>query len=414
MVPLGSAASPRSIPSRSVPRIALCAALIASLALSGCSLKAEEDQGGIVGDAPPVGAKADDERASEQLGFPITATRNTTRVSGGDAVADAAGVASALFPSSSAATRPPAVVLANKDDWQAIVAAGVLSGAPIRAPILLSDGDSMPPVTSETLQRLQPKGLTVPEETQAILLGDEPPPPDGLKSTVVKGGDPYELAAEIDRFANVAKGKPSPNVVIASGERPEYALPAAAWASRSGDAVLFAKRDELPAATEKALGEHEKPDIYILGPESVIGKEVEEKLGDLGGKVRRVGEEDPVENAVAFARYKRGNFGWGAVVPGQNLTIANLDRPGDAAGAAGLGANGVFAPLLLTDKADQLPQSLEGYLLDIQPGFEGGDPSQGVYNHVWILGGSDALSVEAQDRIDAATALVPVDVPEDR
>jgi hypothetical protein len=127
-----------------------------------------------------------------------------------------------------------------------------------------------------------------------------------------------------------------------------------------------------------------------------------------------VGEDDPVENAIAFARYKRGNFGWGAVVPGQNMTVAHLDRPGDAAGAAGLGANGVFAPLLLTDRADQIPQPLEAYLLDIQPGFEGGDPSQGVYNHVWILGGSDALSPEAQDRIDAATALVPVDVPEER
>ena len=174
-----------------MPRTALCALLTASLALAGCSLKAEDDEAGIVGDAPPVGARADDERATEQLGFPITATRNTTRVSGGDAVADAAGVASALFPSSSEATRPPAIVLANKDDWQAIIAAGALSGAPIRAPILLSDGDSMPPVTSETLARLQPKGLTVPEETQAVLLGDEPPPPDGLKSTVVKGEEPY-------------------------------------------------------------------------------------------------------------------------------------------------------------------------------------------------------------------------------
>src|SRR5919107_194363 len=232
MVPVGPAARARSIPSRLVPRPAFCAALAACLALTGCSLKAEDDEGGVVGDAPPVGAKADDERASEQLGFPITATRNTTRVSGGDAVADAAGVASALFPSSSEATRPPAIVLAERGDWQAIVAAGVLSGAPIRAPILLSDGDSMPPVTSETLERLQPKGLTVPEKTQAVLLGDEPPPPDGLKSTIVKGDDPYELAAEIDRFANVAKGKPSPNVVIASGEKPEFALPAAAWAAR--------------------------------------------------------------------------------------------------------------------------------------------------------------------------------------
>src|SRR3712207_8144120 len=43
---------------------------------------------------------------------------------------------------------------------------------------------------------------------------------------------------------------------------------------------------------------------------------------------------------------------------GQNLTIANAGRPGDAAAAAGLGSNGVFAPLLLTDKAQPLPRAL--------------------------------------------------------
>jgi len=97
-------------------------------------------------------------------------------------------------------------------------------------------------------------------------------------------------------------------------------------------------------------------------------------------------------------------------VPGQNLTIANVSRPGDAAAGAGLGANGIFAPMLLTDSAT-LPRTLESYLLDLQPGFQGGDPSQGVYNHVWILGGADALSPASQDRVDAAAALVPVDRP---
>jgi hypothetical protein len=95
-------------------------------------------------------------------------------------------------------------------------------------------------------------------------------------------------------------------------------------------------------------------------------------------------------------------------VPGQNLTIANITRPSDAAAGAGLGANGVFAPLLLTD-SPTLPRTLESYLLDIQPGFQNNDPSQGVYNHVWILGSGNAFSPASQDRVDADTALVPVD-----
>jgi hypothetical protein len=67
----------------------------------------------------------------------------------------------------------------------------------------------------------------------------------------------------------------------------------------------------------------------------------------------------------------------------------------------------VFAPLLLTDDADQLPRPLESYLLSVQPGYED-DPGQAVYNRVWILGDDKAISVEQQARIDTATELIPV------
>jgi hypothetical protein len=390
-----------------VPRIALCAALLAALALAGCSLKADNSSNSVPGAAPVRGAQPNDQHAAQQLGFPVSATRNTTRVSGSDPVADAAGVASAVFPAGDATTRPFAVVLADKGDWQGVIAASALSATPIRAPILLTDGGSIPAVTSQTLDRLKPKGATLARGAQVILIGGKPSAPKGLKSAVIKGADPYEESVAIDRFASVARGKPSPDVIVASGEKPEFAMPAASWAARSGDAVLFTNRNSLPDLTRKALAQHQKPRIFVLGPTSVISDSVVKQLGRYG-KVRRIGAANAVDNAIAFARFKSGAFGWGAVVPGQNLTIANQARPGDAAAAAGLGNNGVFAPLLLTDAATPLPRSLESYLLDIQPGFQGTDPSQGVYNHVWILGGSDALAPDAQARVDAATALVPV------
>jgi hypothetical protein len=184
------------------------------------------------------------------------------------------------------------------------------------------------------------------------------------------------------------------------------------WSARSGDPVLFTKRDSVPAATLAALKQHQRPHIYVLGPETVVSTNAEKELAKLG-KVKRIQAANPVDNAIAFARFKEGAFGWGAVVPGQNLTIANTSRPSDAAAAAGLATNGIFAPLLLTDKAE-LPRSLEAYLLDIQPGFQDNDPSKGVYNHVWILGGANALSAASQDRVDAAAALVPVDQPASR
>ena len=71
----------------------------------------------------------------------------------------------------------------------------------------------------------------------------------------------------------------------------------------------------------------------------------------------------------------------------------------------------MYAPLLLTDKAGKLPSALQSYLLDVQPGFEYGDPSQGFYNRVWILGNRDAVSTGVQAKIDQLTELVPVDQP---
>jgi putative cell wall-binding protein len=397
-----------------VPRSLFLAALLAALALSGCSLKQNSSDGaGSAPATPPAtGAKSTDKKAAEQLGFPVSATRNTTRVSGSDATADAAGVASAIFPASSLETRPPAVVLVDKNDWQGAVAAAALVSAPLQAPILLTDGGSLPPVSSQTLDRLKPKGAQLASGAQAILVGEKPGPPKGLKAARIRGSNPYAVAVAIDKFSSVARGKPAGDVLVVSAEKPEYAVPAAAWSARSGDPVLFTNRDSVPPATLAALKQHQRPHIYLLGPQTVVGAAAEKQLAKLG-KVARIQASNPVDNAIAFARFKRGNFGWGAVVPGQNLTIANVSRPGDAAAAAGLAANGIFAPLLLTDTAE-LPRSLESYLLDIQPGFQNGDPSQGVYNHVWILGGADAVSPASQDRIDAAATLVPVDQPAGR
>ena len=67
----------------------------------------------------------------------------------------------------------------------------------------------------------------------------------------------------------------------------------------------------------------------------------------------------------------------------------------------------MFAPLLLTDHADELPAPLEDYFLSVQPGFED-DPGQAVYNRVWILGDEETISVEAQARLDEITELIPV------
>src|SRR5688572_24140380 len=378
--------------------------LAACAFFAGCSIGEDDQQ-----TPPQIGVESDDDEAAADLGFPFTATKNTTRVGGGDAAADVAGVASAVWPATGESTKPRAVVLVEKDNWQGGIAAAVLAGGPIGAPLLLSDDDELPAVSRDTLNRLDPRGSDLAKKAEVIRIGSRPPQPSGRKTTTIDGDDVFELASEIDKFSAVARGEPSDDVIVASAERAEYAMPAAALSSRSGDSVLLATRDELPEPTVAALKRHEKPDVFVLGPESVIGEEVMRKIKPLARRIRRIDGPTPVQNAIEFARFQSGSFGWGAEVPGQNFTIASTSRPLDAVGAASLATNGVFAPLLLTDDAETLPRSLESYLLDVQPGFED-DPSLSVFNHVWLLGDEDTISVEQQARIDEVSTLIPVEL----
>jgi ell wall binding domain 2 (CWB2) len=376
--------------------LAVC---LATLALaSGCG-KSESRPG------PALGAKGDQSEAAGDLGFPGFATKNTTRVGGADPVANAAAVARAVYSSASRLTRPSVVALVDRSDWQTGIAAAVFMSAPLRAPVLLSDGGDIPPATDDALSGLEPSGSRAAGGAQVIRIG-RVGRPDALKATDLTGRDPYALARAIDRFQAAIVQRTSDRVIVASGEKAAYAMPAAAWAAKSGDPVLFVKRDEVPAPTRAALVSHQQPKIYLLGPTSVISAKVERELARLG-TVARVQGADAVRNAIAFARFRDGPFGWGVVDPGHGLVFASAGRPLDAAAAAPLSASGTYGPLLLVDGSAQLPVALEQYLLDIQPGYQG-DPVRGVYNHGWLIGDEQALSVEMQSRIDALLEIVPV------
>jgi hypothetical protein len=377
--------------------------LLIALVAVGCSTSDDETR------PPQLGVKADDEQAAEKLGFPSTATRNTVRVGGSDAAADAAGVASALYPATGDADRPTAVVLVDQDDWATGIAAAVLSGRPIGAPILLTDGNDLPPVSDDVLGRLKPKGSDLSKDAQVIRIGADTARPEGFKTALIEGDTPFQKAAAIDRFFSAARARPSNDVVLYSADKGEFAMPAAAWAARSGDAALPVRRNAIPPPIVKALREHERPNVFVLGPESVISKRVlaQLKKRKLARAVNRIEGPNAVENAIAFARYEKGDFGWRVVVPGYNFSLASTTRPADAAAAAALGTRGVFAPLLLSDDAGTLPPKLEEYLLSVQPGYED-NPGQAVYNRAWIIGDDKAISVPQQAQVDQVTELVPV------
>ena len=353
--------------------------------------------------------KATDEQAAEKLGFPSSATRNTIRVGGSDTVADAAGVAGALYPATGDSDRPTAIVLVDQGDWATAISASVLVGRPIGAPILLTDGGDLPAVTKDVLDRLKPKGSDLSKDAQVIRVGPDVARPSGYKTALIEGKDEFERAAAVDRFFSAARGRPSNDVVLFSADDAEFAMPAAAWAARSGDAALPVHKDAIPPPILKTIRQHSRPNVFVLGPERVISKDLmaELKKGKLARSVKRIEGPNAVENAIAFARYEKGDFGWGVVVPGYNFTVASTTRPSDAAAAAALATRGVFAPLVLSDDPETLPPKLEEYFLSVQPGYEE-DPSQAVYNRAWVLGDDKAISVRQQAQLDQLTELIPV------
>lgn len=383
-------------------RHALLVALLApALAAAGCG----KDDDSQSGEGPAIGIDSTEEDAAQELGFPAFATANTTRVAGSDSPAIAAAVARAVYPAVTDGTRPEAVTLVDGEDWRTALAASALMADPIGAPVLLSEGSSSPAATTDALEELSPTGSEPAGGAQVIRVGDVPRPAR-LKTTDISGADPFALARQIDAFASAARGRSGDRVLIVSADEPAFAMPAAGWAAKSGDPILFVRRNSVPAATRAALATRRRPRIYVLGPSSVISPKVTKVLRERG-EVIRIGGKDPVTNAVEFARYQDATFGWGVIDPGHGLVFANTRRPADAAAASALSARGTYGPLLLLPKADSVPEPLENYLLDIQPGFSD-DPVRGVYNHGWLIGDEERLTVETQARLDEVLRIVPV------
>ena len=347
-----------------------------------------------------------------RLGFPILATNNTTRVDGAGAIEDAAGVAQAVYPGLTTATRPAAVTIAPTDDWQAALASAVLMAAPIHAPILLSGPGSLPSASQNALNALHPRGAGSIRGAQVITVGDAPAP-GGLHAATIKGTNDYALAQAIDTFESAAAGKPSPDVIVVSANNPAYAMPAAGYAALTGDPILFVTANSVPQATRQAILAHGRPRIYVLGPMSVIPHAITKALDKLG-RVRRVDGSDPIANAVAFSRYRdppcpsgsgcvpgNGNFGWAVTSGGHGYVFASESQPLAAAAAAPLSGSGQFGPLLLVSGNNGLPQDDVNDLLNNASGYNQEGPTAAVYNHGWIIGDQSAISGTSQAEIDS-------------
>jgi hypothetical protein len=346
-------------------------------------------------------------------------TTNTTRLGGSTPIVDAAAVALAAYPGLTPATRPPLVVMVDDSDWPAALASSVLAGTPLRAPLLYSEGSTLPQASSVALQTMRPTGTAAlgpspsgpAGRAQVLDIGDAAAP-GGYLTRSLTAVEPAVLAVSIERLSSLLDGhSPRALIVTAANGPAAMTMPAAGLSAQTGAPILFVQRSRIPRATAAALARLAGASIYVVGPRTVVSERVVRELRRFGPVVRIDGGT-PAANAIAVARFGNGTFGWGVLEPGHGLVFANSSRALDAPAAATLSARGDYGPLLLVENSETLPSELSGYLSDLQPGSPPTGPVHGVYNRGWLIGGEAAISATDQARLDTLLEISSRATPE--
>ena len=295
-------------------------------------------------ESPRIGRAGTEPNAPQQLGFPAFATKNTTRVGGADPIADAAAVARAVFPGGAPGARPRAVVIADQRVWQGGLAAAVLVSAPLRAPLLLSDGGELPGASAEALDALAPTGASELGGAQIVRVGEVA----GARRLSLHDDRRRATRARSPPRSTACRPPPS-GTPAARSSSPQPTAPRSrcrppAGRRRPATRCCSCTATRSPARPSPRCRRTAARASTCSGRPSASSAEASSaRCGELG-PVTRVAAADPVRSAIAFARYADGLFGWGIVDPGHGLVFANAHRTLDAAAAAPLSASGTLRP----------------------------------------------------------------------
>ncbi|MCP3763395.1 cell wall-binding repeat-containing protein [Domibacillus sp. A3M-37] len=351
------------------------------------------------------------ENAAENV--QVMNTKNTTRLDAQDPVRASVLVSQTIWPATHTESQPGTVILVPDDSWQITLAAADLIHHPNNGPILVTDKNELSTDTLNEIKRLNPKGNE--EGTQVMIMGDLS---EGVKSQLegfqveaIEETDPAQFAAAVDeKYASVSGDEYPESVIIVSADEAAkaFSIPAINWIAHMPEPVLYVTKGGIPEATKQALGQRENASLYLLGPDSVISKEIETELNEYG-KVTRIAGEDPVSTSIEFAKFKdeETSFGWGLTEPGHGVSFVSSATPDLALAAAPFSHLGKHAPVLWLEEG-KVTEPVYDFLATIKPTFEE-DPTQGPYNHGFIVGGQDSISFETQGILDDKLEIVQAD-----
>lgn len=339
-----------------------------------------------------------------------TSLKNVTRLNTNDPLQMAVLTSQTIWPATHKENQPGAVILVPVNEWQLSIASADLIHHPNNGPILFIEKEQVPETTLKEIKRLNPLGTK--DGTQIMVMGDVGASTleqlKNYKVKQIKEIDPAIFAKDVDKeYADITGSYPN-SVIVGSSEEEGclYTTPAVNWISHMPEPLLYVEKEKVPEATIEALKmRKDKANIYVLGPEKIVSKEVERELSKYG-KVTRISGETPVENSIAFAKFKdeKTKFGWGFTKPGHGLSFVSSETPDLAIAGAPFSHMGKHAPVVLLEEG-KASQPVYDFLASIQPKFKD-DPTLGPYNHGFLLGSTSDISFETQGILDERLEIV--------
>ncbi len=340
-------------------------------------------------------------------------TKNTTRLNTNDPIEMSIMASQTIWPATHLANQPGGVILVPVEDWQIGLASVNLVHHPINGPVLFMEDDQISDWVLQEIDRLQPTGIK--DGTQIFVMGKL----DDLelvklqdykvKEQVVESH--ADFAYEIDEYYASLSGEYSTSVLIGSLEEKGelFSLIAANWIAHMEEPILYVSSEEIPDATKEALTKRNgELTMYLFGPESVISEKLADDLKEFG-RVVRIDGQTASEVSVNFAGFKdeETKVGWGLARPGHGLSFVSTVTPELAIVASPFSHLGKHAPLIWLEEG-KVTDPIDDLLSILKPTFKD-DPTEGPFNHAYIIGTLHEIDFSTQGLLDDKLEIVPED-----
>lgn len=311
------------------------------------------------------------------------------RIEGETRYDTAASISGVTFPSSDVA------IVTTGTNFPDALAASYLSQALSGAPILLTEPDSLNQATSDELDRLGVETVYIVGREVAVSAAVEAALAGAYDVQRIGGADRYETAQMIAEFditpddgSDVGTfGSSGRTAFISTGEKFPDALAAGPLAYSGSFPIILTAADALRDEAVDALENLDIEYVIILGGPVAISEGVESAIKDLGVTTVRIGGETRRDTAVDVANFARTQLGF---TQDQVLLATGLKFP-DALAAGPYGGR-IEASIVLTEEVNQVGTSTLNFL----------SAQKGAINTVITLGGTDAISEEAETAASSA------------